>query len=84
MTIHPSEFNVGSVFWECNHYMGSVKFTVSHKPISQQFKIGDRTYTQWIWKAVNEQGGEHDFVLTDGLEHYGPSLYREPVYSPLT
>lgn len=81
MRIHPNELDVGDEFWECNSYQGCIKFIVTKKPESTQLQITEsEPHTQWFWTATNEHGYEQSFVLTDGLEHYGPSLYRERIY----
>lgn len=71
MRIHQRDLNVGDTFYECSQ-LGNLKMTVLTKPIH----IAD----QWRWKATAENGVEVDYLITDGFEHYGPSIYDRPIY----
>lgn len=62
---------VGTVFYECEYGM-NMKMIVTTKP---KFEDG-----KWFWKAKNSAGYEIDYLITEGYEHYGPSIYTEPAY----
>lgn len=64
-------FNVGEQYMECSSY-GDISFEVMTKP--KVIKSGK--YTQVSFEAVSLDSGEPiDYLLTKGLEHYGPSIY---------
>jgi hypothetical protein len=37
-------------------------------------------FSQWKWKATDEDGNEQEFLATDGYEEYAPSIYDYPAY----
>lgn len=68
---------VGDVFYECEAGI-NIEARVTEAPVES---IGFEDRKQWRWKAVNTQNGkEIDYLLTEGLSHYGPRLYRSPQY----
>lgn len=70
--------SVGDVFYECEMGM-NIEARVTEAPkISGDFEGRN----QWSWKAENTQSGDViSYLLTDGLSHYGPYIYREPQYA---
>lgn len=68
--VHPRDIHKGDILWESGQY-GSIQFEV----------INDPTHVdgRWEWKARTWHGTE-DYLITDGYEHYGPRIYRQPVY----
>lgn len=76
--IHPRDIHKGDRLWESGQY-GSVEFIVKEEPIHEDGK--------WKWVGITSNG-EGDYLITDGYEHYGPRIYKQPVYShnikPLT
>lgn len=62
---------VGSVFYE-NGYGRSIKLICISTPVCND--------SQWTWKAMSECGKEIDYLITEGLEHYGPKVSLEPDY----
>ena len=68
---------VGDIFYECGGGM-NLEARVTEAPVEQEGHGGRR---QWRWKAINTQNGQEiDYLLTEGLSHYGPRLYRGPQY----
>lgn len=69
--------SVGDVFYECEGGM-NLESRVTEAPVETKGYEGRK---KWTWKAVNTQnGGEINYLLTEGLSHYGPRLYRQPQY----
>lgn len=69
---------VGDIFYECEMF-ANIEAEVIEAPVSADGFEGRK---QWRWKARNTQNGEViDYLLTEGLSHYGPRLYREPQYA---
>jgi hypothetical protein len=68
---------VGDVIYECEAGM-NIEARVTEAPTETGYVDGRK---QWQWKAVNTQCGEEiNYLLTEGLSHYGPRLYRNPQY----
>ena len=71
---------VGDVIYECE-YGTNIEVRITSEPV-QVPGGGYEWRTQWQWTAENTQNGEPiAYLLTEGLSHYGPRLYREPQYS---
>lgn len=65
--------NVGDIFYE-SEYGLSYKFTAITKPRLEMQE--DRKV--WRWKATCKQHGfTSDFLMIEGCEYHGPSLYYE-------
>lgn len=74
---NPATFKVGDIFYECQSG-ANIEARVIEAP--KKLVTGDGQ-TQWSWAAENTQNGERiDYLMTEGLPHYGPRLYREPQY----
>lgn len=71
MRIHQRDLDVGDTFYECSQ-LGNLKMKVLTKPEHKEGK--------WTWIAETEDGVECPYLITDGLEHYGPSIYDRPMY----
>jgi hypothetical protein len=72
---------VGDIIYECEMFQ-NVEARVVELP---SLAVDDDGRKQWRWKAVNTQNGQQiDYLLTEGLSHYGPRLYREPQYARLS
>lgn len=69
---------VGDIFYECE-YGTNIEARITSAPVeSFSESLGKR---QWKWTAENTQNGKViDYLLTEGLSHYGPRLYRQPQY----
>lgn len=75
--LSPSDIKVGDIFYECEAGM-NIEAKVTVAPIVSNEFEGRK---QWSWKAENTQNGDTiDYLITEGLEHYGPRLYRQPQY----
>jgi hypothetical protein len=69
---------VGDIFYECEMFM-NVEARVTEAPVPAGEMDGRQ---QWRWKAENTQTGQSiSYLLTEGLSHYGPRLYRTPQYA---
>lgn len=80
MTVHPKEINVGDILYECDHGR-NFQHEVLTKPVSKHYDDDDENRFVWTWKAKHVQTDrELDYLYTDGFGHYGPKLYRDPVY----
>lgn len=73
------DFKVGDVFYECE-YGATIKARVLSEPVKTGEDITGRK--QWRWQAENLATGDTiDYLITEGFSHYGPHLYREPIYA---
>lgn len=70
--IHAKDIRKGDILWESGQY-GSIQFEVLDKPTHINGK--------WEWKARTGKRGIVDYLIVDGYEHYGPRIYRQPVYA---
>lgn len=69
---------VGDIIYECEAGM-NLEARVTEAPVESEGHEGRK---QWAWKAVNTQDGTPiNYLLTGGLSHYGPRLYRQPQYA---
>ena len=72
------EFKVGDIFYECD-YGDNLKFEVLTCP--EESNSGPDNRKQLSWRGKNlETNEEVSFLITEGLEHYGPKLYDQPAY----
>lgn len=62
------EFKPGRVYYE-DVYGDRVEFLVISKPVAENGQV--------TWEAINNEGFKTYFLITKGLEHYGPKLYWE-------
>jgi len=68
---------IGDIIYECEMF-ANIEVRVLTVPTCSVFD-GRK---QWRWKAENTQNGDQiDYLLTEGLSHYGPRLYRNPQYA---
>ena len=68
--VYPKDIHKGDRLWDSGQY-GSVEFIVKDEPTHIDGK--------WEWIAITNDG-EDSFLITDGFEHYGPRIYKKPVY----
>lgn len=69
---------VGDVIYECGAGM-NIEVRVTEQPT--ETNDGPDGRKRWRWNAVNTQSGQEiNYLLTEGLSHYGPRLYRSPQY----
>lgn len=72
-------FKIGERYWESNQY-GNVHFEVRSEPEVEVCKSGLRVQ----FTAVNLDTDESImYLMTKGLEHYGPSICDYPEYMSL-
>lgn len=62
----------GDTFYECQSGQ-NIEATVT----SDVIHMG-AVYT---WSAVDEEGNELSYRITEGFQHYGPRLYTSPQYA---
>lgn len=62
---------IGDVFYESVNGIDFEMVVVAAPEVVDHFE--DRPI--WSWKAQNVDGGIQRYVVTEGLECYGPSLY---------
>lgn len=68
---------VGDSFYDCG-YGKSINFIVTESPIIGNGVDGHATLS---WKGINAEGVIIDFLITQGLEHYGPKIYGFDPYA---
>jgi hypothetical protein len=72
-----TKFKVGDVFYEV-HYGVAYKYIVT-KDTVEEFcpSLGKK---QWAWEAKTDEMSEynHEFLITESLEHYGPKVVMDP------
>jgi hypothetical protein len=72
--------SIGDIIYECEQFM-NLEARIIEAPT---FGTGSDGRKQWRWTAENTQNGALvHFLLTEGLSHYGPHLYREPQYAKI-
>ena len=70
----------GDIFYESSQAV-TAKFLASQDPHSDEIDIQGRVHTRWHLKALHEVSNTiQHFTVTEGFEHYGPSLYTQPAY----
>jgi hypothetical protein len=71
------DLKAGDVIYECQ-YATNIEVRLKSAPKLIGMVDGRN---QWEWCGENTQTGEViDYLLTEGLSHYGPRLYRKPQY----
>ena len=71
MRLHPKDLKVGDVFYECAAGYNLEMNVVD--PIVYENE-------QWKWVAEDVDRNRVNYLITDGYEHYGPRIYKEPQY----
>lgn len=75
-----TELKVGEVFFECDSGV-NLTFSVTVDPVISKCDISGKEHRQVAWTANNVASGKDTiFMVTEGLEHYGPKIYRTPQY----
>ncbi len=72
-----TELEIGDVFYEAA-YGQNIMMTVATKPVVST-GVEDRQVVDWT--AINKDGRTTEYQITEGLEHYGPQIYRQPAYA---
>lgn len=71
------ELKIGDVFYEeCPPFYGVLICT---SDVIKTFH-DDLGKNQFTWQAVDHTGKVVDFLITEGLEHYGPKVTKELTY----
>jgi hypothetical protein len=80
MRIDYKTLKVNDEFWESSQY-GNIHCRVINTPVVDQIEIRGKIYDRYNWTAIDiDSGKQLSYTITEGLEHYGPSLYTEPAY----
>lgn len=71
LPLRSKDIKKGQRLWEC-HQFGCIEFEVLNDPIEEDggFK----------WEGRTQRRGIISFHIQTGFEHYGPQIYRTPVY----
>jgi hypothetical protein len=73
-----SALKIGEVIYECRSGV-NIEVRITSEPV--QVPGGYDGRKQWQWTAENTQNAEPiAYLITEGLSHYGPRLYRQPQY----
>ena len=81
MSINFDTLKKGDVFYECEYGI-TVEARVTSNISKNTITIHDKDRIQWVWEAVDVKTGEPiSYMVTEGLEHYGPRLYKTPQYT---
>lgn len=75
-----TQLNVGDIAYECQYGM-NLKFVVKTKPVVEDCDMSDKVRRQVTWTAENViDGSKIDYLVTEGMEHYGSRIYSRPEY----
>jgi len=66
------------IFWESNQYYNA-EYKVSSLPIENYSDGLESKQLRWSGIDINT-GEEVQFLITEKLTHYGPSIYSLPTY----
>jgi hypothetical protein len=66
-----AEKKIGDTVYE-RDYGHSMKFTVKTMP--EHTTDFDDSHRQFTWVMTDEEGVDVQFLITEGMEHYGPKL----------
>lgn len=72
-------FKAGEQYWE-NCQSGCIRFTIKDDPAVYENEITKGDFRkQVMFVGVTPEGEEIEYLLTEGLEHYGPTFsdYKE-------
>lgn len=73
-----ADLEVGDVLVESSQY-GDIYFKVASEPVVEYVSGLDRSQVSFDGVSL-KSGDTINYLLTEGLEHYGPRIYREPAY----
>ena len=83
MRLNYKELKLGDVFYsgKSDHPM-----TVTKSPELHSLRVADGSsvvvHNTYSWEATRGDTAEPEsFMITEGLEHYGPSIYAMPAYA---
>ena len=77
----PEDMNIGDIFYECQSGY-NIMCKVLTRPEWTNEDVFGTSSRHWKWLGQNVHNREKiQYGLTEGLEHYGPRLYREPQYA---
>ena len=72
MTLHIKDIKKDQVFFERFSDGTMHEFKATAAPIHEVKSVGE----QWSITGTNTEGNEIRFLVTQGMEHYGPRLYN--------
>lgn len=79
LPLKPIDLEVGMVYYECSSGY-NMKMTVVSPAEVTSVKIMGKDRNQYSWLVERKDGRQLTCVSTEGFEHYGPRIYREPQY----
>lgn len=67
----------GDIVYECS-YGKNIEIIITSNPIETFNEKLEKNQISW----TGIYGNQHiDFLVTEGMEHYGPQLYHSPAYA---
>jgi hypothetical protein len=71
------EIKIGDIHYEFEYGCG-----IKCEVITRPERVVSGEYAQWKWKSKNLNNPDHiiDYMVTEGLSHYGPNLYDHEAY----
>jgi hypothetical protein len=70
---------LGHIFYECEMGM-NIRARGTATPVVTNDGYEGRRVLRW--EAENTESGERiDYMMTEGLDHYGPRIYDQPQYA---
>lgn len=77
--LNPSDLQVGDIVYSCPQGQ-NIEIVITTAPyVDGEFDGRPK----WRWQAKLRSGEIVGYLLTEGLEHYGPRIYRGPQYVSL-
>ncbi len=67
------KMQVGETYYECQYGMNKQIMILTEPK-------WDQHHVQLTWTARNEENNVIEYLITEGFEHYGPRIYRTPIY----
>ncbi len=72
MRIELEKVQADQVFWDCGAH-GNVRL----KALENAHEVGEG---RWAFRAIDNSGTVHFYMLLQSMPHYGPQLYGAPAY----
>lgn len=71
---------VGDIRYECESGV-NIRFKVTSEPKVDTVTITDKKHRTVRFEAINTENNEQiNYIITEGLEHYGARIYTEAQY----
>lgn len=85
MRLNPEDLKKDTIFYECDYGI-NVKYCVIEEPRCEMIDVASKQQDpklrkRWQWQALAVDSNQVvDFIVTEGLEHYGPKIYSHEEY----